>query len=1048
MSKRGKSTSELDFEEAIEAWLLEHAGYTKADSSLFDAALGLDPHTLLAFLKDSQAESWQKLAASYGTSVDARVVLRIASECDARGLLDVVRNGVGDRGQTLRLAYFRPPTSLNPDTERRYAQNRLTVMRQVYYDLASRKTIDMLLSLNGLPIATVELKNPFTGQRSSHAIRQYIKKRVPNSKTPLIQYKKRALVHFAVDTDEVYMTTRLAADKTFFLPFNRGNQGGKGNPVDHHYVTGYKTGYLWEEVWQRDSWLDIIHRFIHLQVEEKRDAVTGKKKKKETLIFPRYHQLAATRKLLADTRRHGVGKNYLIQHSAGSGKTNTISWSAHQLASLHGADNKPIFHSIIVVSDRRNLDKQLQDNIYQIEHKKGVVVKIDENKHASDLAKELNAGSKIIITTLQKFSFLMGKVKDLSDKRFAVIVDEAHSSQSGRSAGNLRGVLGGKEGPHPPSPPLPIMGEGGGRRDGHDKGGASRALLAAAEPEEAKASQAPTMEDLIVAEAKRRGPQPNISFYAFTATPKHKTLELFGIVDHTGKPQPFHLYSMRQAIEERFIHDVLKHYCTYKSYYKLSKALADDPELNVKKTKKAIARFISLHPHNIAQKIELIVEHFRRFTSKKIDGKAKAMLVTRSRLHVVRYKQAFDPYISQQGDSDVKALVAFSGTVNDPDVPDISYSEARMNGFSEKELPNHFATPAYQLVIVAEKYQTGFDQPLLHTMFVDKRLADLKAVQTLSRLNRTTSGKVDTFVLDFANEVEEIQDAFKPYFEQTEMDMPTDPNLLYTLDYKLRQAPVLRAQEIDEFANIYFKPQAKQSKDDHAQLNRWIDPAVARYKEAYRASRSAVDGESYIEEGEAFKSTLQRFVRQYSFLSQIIDWQDIELEKLYAYARYLLTKLPYRNADGMLTLDDEVVLYSYRNEKTFAGSAALTIGESKLLYGASEVGTSRNEEDKTSPLSAIIELINSRFGSDWTEEDKLLFEQISGDMEQDTKLTEQAQANSKEQFKQVFTPEVMKAFIERHDRNQQLVNEFMSNSEMREVIIETLLEEVYSRARG
>ncbi|MBE2225435.1 MAG: type I restriction endonuclease subunit R, partial [Anaerolineae bacterium] len=470
-----KPTTERNFEEAIEAYLLDHAGYTKADNSQFDAALGLDPITLLHFLKTTQPDTWDKLSASYGPSVDAEVVKRIASQCDERGLLDVVRNGVRDRGQTLKLAYFRPPTSLNPETEALYQQNQLTIMRQVYFDTASKKTIDMLLSLNGLPIATVELKNAFTGQRSINAILQYIKDRAPSAKTPLIQFKKRALVHFAVDTDEAFMATRLAGNDTYFLPFNTGDHGGKGNPTDHPYTTGYKTGYLWEEVWQRDSWLDIIHRFIHLQKEETRDYITGKKQTKETLIFPRYHQLAATRKLLTATLAQGCGDNYLIQHSAGSGKTNTISWAAHQLASLHGSDNKPIFNTVVVISDRRNLDKQLQDNIYQIEHKQGVVAKIDDDKHASDLAKELNAGTKIIITTLQKFSFLMGQVKDLSSKNFAVIVDEAHSSQSGRSAGNLRGVLGGALG---------------------DKTLNEAQILEAAETEDAQTDEPLSMEDL------------------------------------------------------------------------------------------------------------------------------------------------------------------------------------------------------------------------------------------------------------------------------------------------------------------------------------------------------------------------------------------------------------------------------------------------------------------------------------------------------------------------------------------------------------------------
>jgi len=1010
--------TELAFEAAIEAWLVDHAGYEKADNQQFDAALALDTDTLLAFIKQTQPDTWDKLSASYGDNVETSVVKRIAAECDSRGLLDVVRNGVRDRGQTIHLAYFKPATGLNPDTEKRYQQNRLTVMRQVYYDLNSKNSIDMLLSLNGLPIATVELKNAFTGQRSINAIRQYLKDRVPSNKTPLIQFKKRALVHFAVDTDEAYMATKLAGNSTFFLPFNKGSHGGKGNPDQHSYQTGYKTGYLWEDIWQRDSWLDIIHRFIHLQVEESLNLETGKKTRKEALIFPRYHQLVATRKLLSATRAQGVGGNYLIQHSAGSGKTNTISWTAHQLASLHDKQNKPIFNSVVVISDRRNLDKQLQDNIYQVEHKQGVVEKIDDDKSSTELANALNAGVKIIITTLQKFSFILDKVNDFSDKRFAVMVDEAHSSQSGRSAANLRVALG-----------------------KHSE----EEALNAAEGEDKKQPEEPSSEDIILAEIKKRGKQENISFYAFTATPKHKTLEMFGVEDSEGMPRPFHLYSMRQAIEERFIHDVLKHYTTYKTYYELSKAIDDDPEVDEKKAKRAIARFMSLHPHNIAQKTEIMVEHYRRFTSKKIRGRAKAMVVTRSRLHAVRYKQAFDKYIKDKGYQDIKTLVAFSGTVEDPDLKDATYTEVGMNGFGEKELPDRFASSEYHTLIVAEKYQTGFDQPLLHTMFVDKPLKDLKAVQTLSRLNRMAADKVDTFVLDFANEVEDINEGFKAYFEETEIEEPTDPNQLYTLDARIQSFSIMRSEEIEAFAAVYYKPQAKQTKLDHGQLNKWIDPAVARYKQAFRDTTAPVGEERYTDEGEDFKSSLQSFVRLYSFLSQIIDWQDAELEKHYSYGRYLLTKLPYRSNGGMLDLDDDVELTSYRNDMTFEGNAALGIGETRTVYGATEVGTGSPPEEHTSPLSAIIQIINDRFGTDFTEEDKLLFEQISGDMAQDEKLAEQARAGSKEKFKVVFEPKAMEAFVSRHGRNEKIVNDFMSNPDMRSLIVSALLDDVYGR---
>ena len=998
-----KPTLERDFEAAIEAWLVERAGYVKADSGQFDAALGLDKHTLLAFLNATQADALDALAVSYGSAVEDAVVKRIAAECDARGLLDVVRGGVRDRGQHLRLAYFRPPTRLNPETEQRYIENRLTVMRQVRYDLDSNRVIDMLLSLNGLPIATIELKNAFTGQRVGDAVRQYTKDRVPTARTPLLQHKKRALVHFAVDADEAYMTTRLAGDKTFFLPFNAGDNGGKGNADDHSHQTGYKTGYLWEDIWQRDSWIDIIHRFIHLQVEKTTDIASGKTTTKETLIFPRYHQLAAVRNLIADTRANGVGNNHLIQHSAGSGKTNTISWLAHQLASIHDSADRPIFDSVVVVSDRRNLDKQLQDNIYQIEHQQGVVAKIDEDRNSTDLAAELNKGTKIIITTLQKFSFLMDKVRDLSQRTFAVIVDEAHSSQGGHSAGNLRRVLG----------------------------------TGRAEPLD--------MEDLILAEAKSRGPQPNINFYAFTATPKHRTLEMFGVRDEAGDPQPFHLYSARQAIEEGFIHDVLAHYTTYKTYYKLSKAIEGDPEVDERKAKKAIARFMSLHPHNLAQKTEIMVEHFRAHTRRKINGKAKAMLVTRSRLHAVRYKLAFDRYIAAKGYADLKTLVAFSGGVDDPDEAGAPYTEAGMNGIGERELPGHFATPEYQILIVAEKYQTGFDQPLLHTMFVDKRLADLKAVQTLSRLNRTAEGKVDTFVLDFVNGIDEIKDAFKPYFEQTEIHESTDPNRLYALDAKLKRAPVLRDGDIDEFARTYFKPPSLRTGRDHGQLNKWIDPAVERFKQAYGVPNS--DGDAYTEEGEGFKSTLHSFVRLYGFLSQIITWQDRTLENLYAYGRHLLAKLPRRPNEGMLELADEIELSHYRNERTFAGSGALEASETEPVYGTTDVGTAKPKDDPSAPLSTIIETVNARFGTHWTDEDKLLLDQISGDMARDARLVEQAKANAIGQFKQVFKPQVMRAMARRQGRNQELIDDFSSNSALRDLILDALLKQFYHTAR-
>lgn len=1022
-----RPTQERNFEDAIEDWLIAHSGYEARSNKAFNAELAFDTDVLLDFIKSTQKPVYDALAASYGSQVDSMLLVRIAKECDQRGLLDVIRQGVRDRGQLLRLAYFKPATSLNPETERMYQQNRLTLMRQVFYDLGSNNSIDMVLFINGLPIATIELKNQFSQQNWMHAVNQYKKDRVPTLKTPLLQFQKRALVHFAVDTDEAYMTTRLQGESSYFLPFNTGDHGGKGNPEDHHYETGYKTAYLWEKIWQRDSWLDIVHRFIHLQRKEEKDNTTGKIRVRETMVFPRYHQLDAVRQLVQVTRTEGVGLSRLIQHSAGSGKTNTISWAAHQLASLHDADNKPAFNSVIVISDRRNLDKQLQDNVYSIEHKQGVVEKIDDGKHASDLAEALNKGVKIIITTLQKFSFLLDKVNDFSNKTFAVIVDEAHSSTGSKHTGNLKKALG--------SVP---------RKSGDSEDEYNDAIFEAATLEDSKVEEEPSIEDLIIDDARSRGKQPNISFFAFTATPKHKTLTIFGTPDAEGKPRPFHLYSMRQAIEEGFILDVLKYYTTYQTYFKLTKAVAEDPEVDEKKAKRAINTYLSLHPSNLAQKTEIMIEHFRKFTRPKIGGKAKAMVVTRSRLHAVRYKQAFDAYITKHGYKDIKTIVAFSGTVDDPDLMEISYTEPGMNGFNEKELPKKFESPEYHVLIVADKYQTGFDQPLLHTMFVDKKLADVKAVQTLSRLNRTTSGKKDTFILDFENTVEDIREAFMPFYEITAVDEPTDPNILYNFDSTLREAPVLRQGDIDQFAKVFFKDHSKQNKGDHGKYNQWVDPAVKRYKEAYRDLTK--EGEVYNEEGELFKSNLRSFVRLYSFLSQVVDFVDQDLHKLYAYGGLLLTKLPYRSNAGSINLNEEVALESYRLEKTFEGSAVLSSSEDATVCGPSEVGTGGLIEQENSPLSTIIRVINDKYGTDWTDDDRLLFDQIAGDMANNESLAEKMRANTKEQVKPVFEAEAMTAFVNRHGRNEKIIGDFLQNEHLRKLIIAALLDDVYLKA--
>lgn len=693
-------------------------------------------------------KEWERLATIHGEEVERKFLLRLYKELDNRGMLDVLRHGVVDYGVRFHLAFFAPASGLNPETRRLYEANRLTVLRQLYFSQKQEHdSVDVVLCLNGLPIVTLELKNQFTGQTSGHARRQYIQDRDPREL--LFSFKKRALVHFAVDTDEVWMATALNGKETRFLPFNKGHNHGAGNPPN---PDGHRTAYLWEEVLAKDSLLDILGNYAHLQLEELN--FNGRKVRKESLIFPRYHQLDVVRKLQATLKASGVGKNYLIQHSAGSGKSNSIAWLAHSLASLHGGDERPIFDCVIVVTDRRVLDKQLQDTIYQFEHKQGVVVKID--KDSNQLAEALKAGVKIIVTTLQKFPFVIDKIGELPGRKYAVIVDEAHSSQTGDASDAMKKVL----------------------TNGNSD-------------ERAEDADEWSYEDELVSTMQaRKARQANMSFFAFTATPKPKTLKAFGENGPDGKPRAWHLYSMRQAIEEGFILDVLKNYTTYKTFFKLTKQIAEDPHLDKRQANRAIARFLKLHPVNVSQKVEVIVEHFRRVVMRKIGGRAKGMVVTCSRLEAVRYKTEVDFYLQEKGYTNIKALVAFSGTVKDPDT-ELEYTEPKMNGFGERELPERFELDEYRLLLVADKYQTGFDQPLLHTMYVDKKLSGVRAVQTLSRLNRTCPGKEDTFVLDFANDVEEIQKAFQPFYEGTTIEEEIDPNQLYDLRDRLADYGVI-----------------------------------------------------------------------------------------------------------------------------------------------------------------------------------------------------------------------------------------------------------------
>lgn len=1023
---------EKAFEAAIEDHLLA-TGYVKGDNRDFDVAVapngydrarGLFPGVFVGFVKATQPQAWSALEKLHaGSTGDVLVdALCKAIAGSDRGSLEIIRHGFKCYGRQIDVAFFKPSSGLNPETQRLYGMNVLTVTRQVYYSGTCEKSIDVVLALNGVPIVTAELKNPMSGQTAEHAKTQYRLDR--DERELLFAFKQRALVHFAVDPDVVWMTTRLRGRETFFLPFNKGNGTGAGNPEN---PAGHRTSYLWEQTWQKDSLLDIISRFLHLQVEEKRftSGTAGRKVRKETMIFPRYHQLDVVRRMEADARALGAGQNYLIQHSAGSGKSNSIGWLAHRLASLHDDNDRRVFDSVIVVTDRVVLDQQLQDTIYQFEHKHGVVQKIDEN--SAQLAEAIKTGVPIIITTLQKFPFVTEKVAGLPDRRYAVIVDEAHSSQSGETATELKGVLAAD----------------------HIRQEARRQAEAQGIKEGEEGADA---EEEILRTMLKRGRQPNISFFAFTATPKYKTLEVFGRVGTDGRPAPFHLYSMRQAIEEGFILDVLRNYTTYKTYFGLIKSIEEDPNVSRRKAAKALARFMTLHPHNLEQKTEIMVEHFRASTRHKIGGKAKAMVVTASRMHAVRYKQAFDKYIKDNGYTDVKTLVAFSGTVVDNLDPNKHYTEGGMNaGIDGKELPEKFATEEFQILLVAEKYQTGFDQPLLHTMYVDKRLAGIQAVQTLSRLNRTHAGKDDTFVLDFYNERTEILEAFKPYYEQPVIGERADPQQLYTLQARLAEFGVYRADEVEHFCAVFFRGKANQSPADHAKMNAIIDPAVERFKTLRDDVRATMPEKEWAkakeEAQEEFRGLLFAFRGLYAFLSQVIPFGDSDLEKLYTFTRFLAAKLPRRALGPQYNFDDEVALKYYRLQKISEGSIVLEPGAGGELKGPTAVGTGMVGDEEVE-LSELIGILNERFGTDFKPADQLFLDSVREDAVANEALRQAASANSIENFKYVFSKALEGLFIDRMEQNEEIFARFMNEPNFQRLVEEHLRRQVYEQIRA
>ncbi|WP_297228268.1 type I restriction endonuclease [uncultured Desulfovibrio sp.] len=916
---------ERNFEDDICAWLCKEGGYTPGDPARFDRTRALDVRTLLDFVRASQPDAWKRHEQRDPDKAEDVFRNCFCQEVQKRSLLDVLRHGFSIRGVAFRVVFWQPENDLNPETVALYRRNVLHCTRQLRYSPNRENSVDVALLVNGIPVICLELKNPFTGQTVEHAMRQFRYDRSPDDL--FFAFKRRVLTCFAVDLYHVRMTTRLAGKDTEFLPFDQGSNGagevgGAGNPVSPD--GDYATAYLWKRVLRADSLLELLQKFLHLKVEEKKDE-HGRPIRKESLIFPRYHQWDVLHRLLDDIRQRGTGQNYLIQHSAGSGKSNSIAWLAHHLSGLHDAHNRKIFQSVIIITDRRVLDDQLQKTVSQFEQTRGLVHPV--RKSSADLRDAINDGKAIIVTTLQKFPVIFEEVRH-TDRTFAVIVDEAHSSQTGRAALKLKRALADAE----------------------------AALEEYAELEGRAEAIEEMKEDAVWQELAAQGRHGNLSFFAFTATPKAKTLQLFGRRQADGRFRAFHIYSMRQAIEEGFILDVLRNYATWKAYFKLVRKTADDPVYATLAGARAVERFADLHPHNIAQKTAVMLEHFRTVTAHKLGGRAKAMLVTRSRLHAVRYMREFDRQIRAGGLTGIRALVAFSGEVRDMDAGrESTWTEAKLNtaihgeNITERDLPDRFARD-FQILIVAEKYQTGFDQPLLHTMFVDKRLKGVKAVQTLSRLNRTAPGKEDTFVLDFANSAEEIQLSFAPYYEATVLEEETEPGLLYDIRRRLDAFGVYTLAQVAAFGAILRKG-GPAGTSPLAAASATLAPVLHNVAALPEERRRAFRGE------------LSRFVRLYNFLTQIFRLFDEEMHLFSLFAKKLAVALPPED-DGLVDLDGQIDLAFYRLTKTGEQDIPLTPTGSGFSGIKGEAIPPAPREFAS--LSDIVDKFNQRFGTTFT----------------------------------------------------------------------------------
>jgi type I restriction enzyme R subunit len=1026
----GDLHKEIHFENEICAHLAAHGWhYAANDAASYDRARALFPADVVAWVQETQPQAWEALTKNHGTQAADMLLGRLRDSINQRGTLDVLRHGIELVGlrQSLALAQFKPSLAMNPDILAKYAANRLRVVRQLRYSQYNENALDLCLFLNGIPVATAELKSNFT-QSVEDAVDQYRFDREPRPKNqgsaePLLSFPNGALVHFAVSNSEVMMTTRLEGTSTGFLPFNRGNQGGAGNPPNEN---GHRTTYLWEDIWARESWLEILGRYLVAQKDSKKQI--------KKIIFPRFHQLDATRKLLAAVRTEGAGGKYLIQHSAGSGKTNSIAWSAHFLADLHSLIQEKIFDTILVVSDRTVLDTQLQEAIFDFERTAGVVatIKGESASKSGELATALSGGKKIVVCTIQTFPFALKSVQELAatqGKRFAVIADEAHSSQTGEAAAKLKAVLSAEE--------LQELNDGG----------------------------EISTEDVLAAQMAGRAAESGITYVAFTATPKAKTLELFGRRPNPdlpagpdNLPAPFHVYSMRQAIEEGFILDVLKNYTPYKLAFKLAhegKEL-DDKEVERNEALKGIMRWVKLHPYNISQKVQVVVEHFRENVSPLLNGQAKAMVVVSSRLEAVRWRLAIDKYIKEQGYK-IGTLVAFSGEVNDSQSGPDPFSETSktMNpNLKGQGIREAFDTDEYQILLVANKFQTGFDQPLLCGMYVDKRLAGIAAVQTLSRLNRAYNGplgfKDTTYVVDFVNDPEEILKAFKTYYDTAELANVTDPNLVLDLRMKLDALGFYDAFEVDRVVNVELNPKAKQS-----DLTAALEPVLMRLLQRYKAAqekqkaaqakhdaKAAEDAKHELDSLLLFKHDMGAFQRLYTFLAQIFDYGNTAIEKRFIFYKRLLPLLEFgREREG---IDLSKVMLTHHNLKN-QGRRTIPLGEGdqpKLppLEGA---GSGAVQDKEKVRLGEIIAKVNDLFEGELTEDDRLVYVNnvIKGKLLESQILVKQAANNTKEQFANSpdLSNELMNAIIDAFAAHTTMSKQALDSEKVRSGLRDILL---------